>query len=203
MRRPIPHSAFRTPHSSRHAFTLVELVVSIVVGSIISGTAGMLLWNASSQRGDVSARGELADEGAMAMEVIVRYVREVTQNDSCPPAGDANFCPSGNADISTASSTQIMFGVYGFRYVSGSGMVEMTTNTGTTWRPLVKDVSNFTLAYYNRLNTGMVPLPLSSTDREDIRRVRITLDLTRGTQTLKLRTSIYLRSFLNEVTTAP
>ena len=182
-------------------FTLVELVVCIVVGSIISGTAGMLLWTASSQRGDVAARGELADQGAMAMEVMARYVREIEQGDDCP--SNPTPCLNGNAQISTASTNQINFGTTGFRHTTGSGMVEMTTNSGATWQPLVKDVSGFSLAYYERTGLGMMPLPLAASDREDVRRVQITLDLARGTQSVKLRTSLYLRSFMDEVTTDP
>ncbi len=185
----------------RKAFTLIELVVCIAVGSIISGAAGMLLWNASAIRSDASARGEICDEGAMALEVMTRYLREITQNDNCLPADDANFCPSGDANISTANYNQINFGVYGFRNVAGSGMVEMTTDTGSTWRPLVKDVSGLTITYFDRLNASLSPLPLSAAGREDVRRVRITLSLSRGTQSVKLRTSLYLRSFMNEVTT--
>lgn len=182
-------------------FTLIELVVCIVVGSIISGTAGMLLWTASSQRGDVAARGELADEGAMGMEVMARYVREIEQGDDCP--ANPTPCLNGNAQISTASASQINFGNTGFRYVSGSGMVEMTTDSGTTWRPLVKDVSGFSLAYYERTGLLMMPLPLGAVGREDVRRVQITLNLARGTQSVRLRTSLYLRSFMDEVATDP
>jgi prepilin-type N-terminal cleavage/methylation domain-containing protein len=177
------------------AFTLIELVVSIVVGSIISGMAGMLLWNAASQRGDVSARAELCDEGATALEVMARYIREIQQDNTCPPS----FCPTANALISTASSTQLSFGNTGFRY--SSGKLEMTTDNGANWRTLVKDVSSFSFAYYERTGLSMMPLPLSASDREDVRRVQMTLSLARGTQSIKLRTSLYLRSFMNEVTT--
>ena len=191
----------RLTHSGAPGFTLIELVVCIVVGSIISGTAGMLLWTASSQRGDVAARGELADEGAMAVEMMARYVREIEQGDDCP--SNPTPCLNGDAQISTASANQINFGISGFRYVSGSGMVEMTTDNGATWRPLVKDVSGFGLAYFERTGLAMMPLPLGAGDREDVRRVQITLDLERGTQRVKLRTSLFLRSFMNEVTTDP
>lgn len=200
MKKRIGPSGPRCP-IFRRGFTLIELVVSIVVGSIISGTAGMLLWTASSQRGDVAARGELADEGAMAMEVVARYVREIEQGDDCP--SNPTPCLNGNAQISTASLSQVNFVNTGFRYVSGSGKVEMTTNNGASWQPLVKDVSGFSLAYYERTGLAMMPLPLGAVDREDVRRVQITLDLARGTQSVKLRTSIYLRSFMDEVTTVP
>jgi prepilin-type N-terminal cleavage/methylation domain-containing protein len=182
-------------------FTLVELVVCIVVGSIISGTAGMLLWTASSQRGDVAARGELADQGAMAMEVMARYVREIAQGDDCP--SNPTPCLNGKAQISTASASQINFGNTGFRYLAGNGKVEMTANNGATWQTLTKDVTGFSVTYYERTGLAMMPLPLSAADCEDVRRVQITLDLARGTQSVKLQTSLYLRSFMDEVTTDP
>ena len=59
------------------------------------------------------------------------------------------------------------------------------------------------LAYYGRDGAGVAGFPLTPTDRESIRLVQITLALTRSTETVRLRTAIYLRSFMDEVTTDP
>lgn len=184
--------------SKRRGYTLIELIVCIAVGVVISGSAGMVLWNASSQRVELSARAELHEIAAAAVERIVRHAREIEQ-DEC--SGNPTPCLLGNAQVSTATATELRFGSYGFRQ-SGS-TVEMTIDNGTNWHVLVRDVSSFALAYANRLGSAMTTFPLSQADREDIRQVQVTLALTRGGQTANVRTTVYLRNFMNEVMSDP
>lgn len=182
----------------RRAYTLIELIVCIAVGVIISGSAGMILWNASSQRVELSARAELHEIAAAALEKIVRHVREVEQ-DECP--GNPTPCLLGNAQVSTATSTELRFGSNGFRQTGST--IEMTMDNGANWHVLVRDVTSFALAYTNRLGSVMTSLPLSQAHREDIRQVQITVALTRGGQTANVRTAVYLRNFMNEVMSDP
>lgn len=182
----------------RRGFTLVELVVSMTVGVIISGSAGLLIWNAARIRTEVAGRTEIADSAAAALECLVRYVREIPQ-DECP--GNPSPCLLGHSQVSTATATEIRFGNTGFR-LNGS-QLEMTLNGAANWYPVAKDVSEFSLAYYSRTGTALSSFPLSQADRESIRRIHITLGVTRSSTTVKVRTGIYLRSFMDEVTTVP
>lgn len=184
--------------ASRRGYTLIELVVCIAVGVIISGSAGMILWNASSQRVELSARAELHEIAAAALEKIVRHVREVGQ-DECP--GNPTPCLLGNAQVSTATATELRFGSNGFRQTGST--IEMTIDNGTSWHVLVRDVTSFALAYTNRTGSAMASFPLSQSNREDIRQVQITVALTRGGQTANVRTAVYLRNFMNEVMSDP
>ncbi|MBK8268359.1 MAG: type II secretion system protein [Planctomycetes bacterium] len=189
---------FQIPGCNRRGFTLVELVVSIVVGSIISGIAAVLIMSAAKQRAEVSARSELIDQGSAAMECILRYVREISQ-DECPSAGTP--CLNGNAQVSTASATDLRFDIYGIRLSSGE--IQITRDTGTTWNTLAKGVTGLTFTYFDRTSTTLAPLPLSATNREDIRRILIQIDMSSGGEAVRLRTSIFLRNFMNEVMNAP
>lgn len=182
----------------RAGFTLIELVVSITVSVIICGLAGSLLWNATQQRSEVSARAELIDMGASALEIMTRYLREIPQ-DECP--GNPTPCLAGHAQVTTATSTQIRWGVYGFRK-SGTNL-EMTTNSGTTWYKLCGDVSSLSLTYYNRVGQNLLMLTSPDDDPQNMRRVTISLTLVRSSQTAKLSTGIFLRNFMNEVTSDP
>lgn len=182
----------------RRGYTLIELIVCIAVGVVISGSAGMILWNASSQRVELSARVELHEIAAAALEKLVRHVREVEQ-DECP--GNPSPCLLGNAQVSVATSTELRFGSNGFRQTGST--IEMTIDNGTSWHVLVRDVTSFALAYTNRLGSVMNSLPLSQADREDIRQVQIAVGLARGGQTANVRTTVYLRNFMNEVMSDP
>jgi len=179
------------PTPVRVAFTLVELITSIVISTVISGIAGTLILNAARQRSEVAARVELVDLAARACEQMLRYIREVPQ--------DVGL--TGLAQITTASATEIRFGNNGFRL--NTGALEMTLDNGATWHPLTRDVSGVTLSYFKADGTALNTVPLSQTDRESVRLVRINLPLTRGAESATLQSSIYLRNFMNEVTNAP
>lgn len=187
----------------KRAFTLVELVVAISVGAIITGTAGMITWTAAKIRAETAARSELVDEASSAVEVMLRYIREITQ-DECP--ANPTPCLNGNAQVTTASATELDFDNYGFRLTGTT--VEISNDTGATWHPFVRDVSSLSFTYYGWTTAVEAPtllssFPLSAADREAIRRVGVQVDLTRSGQTVTLQTSIYLRQFMSEVVNAP
>jgi len=188
----------RRSRAARGGFTLIELIVSMTTGVIISGIAGSLLWNASRQQTEIAARGELIDLGGAALDLMLRYIREVPQ--------DAAL--TGLAQISVAAQNQLTFGNFGFRHNSGSSILEMTID-GANWRTLAREVSGLTFTYFNttavELNAfgGSSPFSLGLADRQSIRRVRIDITLTRGTEAQTLRTGIFLRNFMSEVGNDP
>ncbi len=187
-----------TIRNSRAGFTLIELVVSISVSVIICGTSGSLLWNATQQRSEVSARAELIDQGASAMEIMARYLKEIPQNEC---SGNPTPCLAGHAQVSSASTTQILWGTYGFRK-SGSTL-QMTSNSGTTWYTLCTDVSALAFTYYNRTSQNLLALASPNDEPQNMRRITISLTLNRTNQTAKLQTGVFLRNFMNEVTSDP
>ncbi|OWY73241.1 hypothetical protein B7486_02530 [cyanobacterium TDX16] len=182
----------------RSAFTLVELIVSMTVGVIVTGSAGWLIWSATDIRSQVAARVEVADTAATALECMVRYVREI-QQDECP--ANPTPCLMGRAQVGMATADELRFGNTGFR-LSGA-QVEMTTDNALNWHPVARDVSEFSIAYFARDGSALASFPLSQADRESMRLVQITLALTRSSETVRLRTAVYLRSFMDEVTTDP
>ncbi|RIK68838.1 MAG: hypothetical protein DCC65_01515 [Planctomycetota bacterium] len=183
---------------ARGGFTLVELIVSLSVGVIISGIAGSLVWNASKIRGDLAARSELVDVAAGAMELMVRHVREIPQ-DECP--GQPSPCLNGKAQIDVAGASELRFGETGFRRQGDE--LQMSQDGGSAWHLVVDDVAALAFTYFDREGTALASLPLSQSDRENVRLIRIELHLSRGGQSAVLRTATYLRSFMNEVETAP
>lgn len=170
----------------------------MTVGVIITGSAAILILNASKQRGEVAARSELTDRAATAMECILRYVREIPQ-DEC--IASPTPCLLGNAQVTTAAASDLRFDVYGFR-LSG-GAIQITNDTAANWHTLAADATGLTLSYYDQDGVALTPLPLNATQREDIRRVTVQVTLGLGGQIAKLRSSIYLRNFMNEVANAP
>lgn len=177
----------------RSGFTLIELVTCIAVGVVICGSAGSLVWNATIIRTEASNRGEMVNAASAALELMLRYFREILQ-DECP--ANPTPCNLGNAQVSTATATQLRFGNYGFRLTSTN--LEMTTDNAANWYTAAKYVSSLAFSYYNKSGTALTSFPLSSTDRAAIRRVVIAVSMTRGSQTVSVRCGLYLRCFMNE-----
>ncbi len=188
---------FRLGRQAR-SFTLVELVVCISVSVVISGISGSLILNAASQRAEIADRAELYDIASTAMELVVRRIREIPQ-DECP--ANPAPCLMGHAQIDTATAIMLAFDQFGIRL--DAGVVQITSDAGASWHPLTPAQAMLTLSYFDRSGSPLASFPLSSTDRENVRRIVISLELSRGAQTARLRTGIYLRSFMDEVQTAP
>ena len=185
----------RALRARRGGFTLIELVVSITVSVIICGLAATLLWNASSQRAEVAARVEMIDTGAVAIEKMLRYVREIPQGTTGPTL-------NGKAQIDLASATELRFNsAIGFRLNTINDTIEMTTDNAANWYPIVADANGFTITYTNRAGTSLTSFPLSLSDREGVRHIGMEILLSRSSQNVKLKSSLYLRSFMDEVLT--
>ncbi|HUN81178.1 MAG TPA: prepilin-type N-terminal cleavage/methylation domain-containing protein [Phycisphaerae bacterium] len=180
------------------AFTLIEMISTIVISSIVCGSACMLLWNAARQRSEIAARAELVDEGAAALEILVRYFRDITQNE-CPV--NPTPCLNGNAQVTSATSTQVRWGNFGVRQ-SGSEL-QMTSDNGANWRTLCADLSSVQMTFFNRLGQDLQTQTAPGNGPTYMRRIVVTLTLSRAGQTVDLRTGTYLRNFMNEVTSDP
>ncbi|HUN82649.1 MAG TPA: hypothetical protein VMV81_14185 [Phycisphaerae bacterium] len=179
-------------------FTVMELVVSITVSVIICGAASALLWNAASQQAQVAARADMIDNGSAAMELMVRYLREITQNE-CP--GNPTPCLNGNAQVTTATSTLIQWGSYGFR--QNGTTLEMSTDNAASWHRLTTDLSTLQLTYFNRTGQDLSTQSSPGNLPANMRRIVIDLTLSRATQVVHLRTGLFLRNFMNEVNSDP
>ncbi len=185
-------------------FTLIELIVAITVGAIVSGSAGMLILHAAKQRSEVAARSELVDVGSAALECPIRYIREIRQDENYPAGPTPGL--QGNAQVSLADAADLRFDNYGFR-LSGTAL-QITNDTAATWHTLAENVGALTFSYYGwttgvEAPNALTSTPLSAPNRAAIRRVTVRIDLTRGTETARVQTSIFLRNFLNEVANAP
>jgi len=170
------------------------------VGVIISGTAAMMIWNATRQRAETSVRGELYEQAAAAMDVMSRYLREVPQ-DECPEEPEP--CLHGKAQITVADQAALSFGDIGFRLAGGGGTLEMTVDGGGSWQCVTREVAGFAFAYWDRHSNALTGMPLTPGHRNAVRQIGVDLVLSRGGQDAHLRTRVYLRNFMDEVKSDP
>jgi prepilin-type N-terminal cleavage/methylation domain-containing protein len=173
-------------HRERRGFTLIELVIAMSVGGVISFVAATIVLEGSQVMRAASARASLCDNGARAIEMMLRYVREVT-----PTA------PLGNtANIATADAADLRFDTYGFRQ-NGSAL-EMTEDSGANWHRACDSVTGLTFRYYDTSGTELTALPLSPSDRGSVRQISVELQVSSAGQSIRLRSRVYLREFMHE-----
>jgi len=176
----------RNNSRTRTGFTLIELVIAISAGGIISMVAGTLLLEASWTLAAASQRSKLADQSARAVEQVLRYVREI----------DQDVALTGLAQVSTADASDLRFGAFGFR-LNGTTL-EMTNDSAASWQPVCRAVSALTFRYYDRNGAQLTGLPLNATDRANIRQVSVELIVSSLNTSHRVRSRVYLRNFMNE-----
>jgi prepilin-type N-terminal cleavage/methylation domain-containing protein len=174
------------PTTSRHGFTLIELVIAMSAASVISLVVGLLLMEGSRTLASSTGRSRLADSSARAMEQMLRYLREVAQDEGL----------TGQAQISTASTTDLRFSLYGFRLNGGN--IEMTTDGGASWQTNCRNVSSLTFRYYAADGSELTATPLSASDRAAVRRISVELAVSALGESHRIRSGVYLRSFMSD-----
>jgi len=167
------NSALRTPHSAfpcAPAFTLIELVVTIVIMAIIALVTVDYLVNAGRVYTLLLAQRQ-ADSDAMAVVKRMRREARVLQ---------ANIT---NTSAAWAFSTP----GYTNSFEWSGNAVFLNNNI------LAQNVQTFWLDYYDATNGLLTPLPLSSNNQSRVSRVALELRVTNNLAASELKVNFFLR----------
>jgi prepilin-type N-terminal cleavage/methylation domain-containing protein len=163
----------------RPAFTLVETIAVILVLGVLSVVTTPLILSAGDAFGQAALARERTEDASMALERIVRALREAPDQSGAP----------GTPDITTATATSIEF--------ADGTEIELLGTTlwlalpGEAAAPVCQHVTAFELTY---LNAGGGTITVSSpTDALNANRLHIRLAPEGGAE---LRTSVFLRCTL-------
>lgn len=146
------------PRRSRHrtAFTIVELVTAMVVMSVIAGVITPVIVSATDHYAASRDLRTAVDDGAFAIDAMVRIVREAPAH------------ASGGLDLASADQHSfIPSGGRGFRLVDGT--LELVTESGSA--PLARDVRSLDIVYV--LDDGITAAPTPA----EAHRVHIIADI--------------------------
>lgn len=173
------------PRHTRHAFTLVETIATIVIISIVSVLSSRLILEGAARYTDATTRSDLHNQASAALERIVQELRSMQKDSaSTVPSISSGFTASTITftGLSGASTT--------ITYDSVSSSVTLTQagNTGT----LLTNCSAFSLTYADKDNSAVAP----GASRDNIRRVTISLTVTRAGISETLRTKVYIRAMM-------
>ncbi len=152
------HSAKRwaTVTMAARGYTLIELIMVIVMIGVLAGVSSFFLAKAIDIWQMEKSWEENVTEGRVAMDWLVREIREIK--------GAAYITIADAADLEFTNSNDV---VIRFRK-SGSTILR---NSDT----LTDAPTALLFEYFNQSNTELTSVPLSATDRANVWSIKVTL----------------------------
>jgi len=156
----------------------MEIVVVCVLIGIIAAVIIPPLHQGVQSFAVTETRGDLTSQARQAATRMIRELRNIQkEGDNTPNISSANATSITFADV---LDNTITFSV------SGS-TVQRNSN------PLVEQVSSLQFRYFDANNTELTSLPLDATNRNNVRRIMVTLTLAEGSLTVSVTEQAYLR----------
>ena len=172
-------------------FTLIEAIATIVLLSILGTFGSLIILNSTESYIDATTVSQLHSELSISLDRIVRELRKIELD-----SGAAGVAP----DIDSVTTTSIAWrDSDGDAYsLSLSGTNLMLVVNGGASNILLSDVTGFTLGTYDESN-DLLPSSLSGAACDPIRRVEISITLTRQSVSETLGTKLLIRSTMSGV----
>ncbi len=172
-----PHSALLTPNSK--GFTLIEIVITIVLVSILSGIAAMIILQGVRAYSTEQTRSDVHYQARIAMERMAREIRAIRSTDP--------------ADITASTATNLQFtdvngSTLGFQLI---GPILNRWN-GASNDVLASGVAAFSFSYFRDDGVTAAVLPA---DLSLLWFIDIAMTSQQGPETLQMRTRVHPRNF--------
>lgn len=172
----IPNSALRTPHSN--GFTLIEIIMTIVLVSILSALAAMIILQGVKMYSAEQSRSDVHYQARLAMERMAREIRLIR---SCPAiVGPAN--PSATLSFTDINGTAVAFTVAAGNLSRGGNLLA----SGIT--------SAQPFSFLNRLGNPSVTCVDPNPDL-NIWFVQLDMTSKQLSETLQMQTRVHPRNF--------
>ncbi len=161
-------------------FTLIELVIVITIIGIITGVVAFTLLGAVDAWTFKFNRSELLSDGRLAMNRMVREIREIKNRGNVTKAKSSEFRFINTSDVD-------------IKYKLDNGDLLNRTEDGTK-NLLAEYVSDLTFTYFDS-SGATIAIPDTSPDATDIRRIRIDMTFTKSGENVYLQSQSVPRNF--------
>ncbi|MFG0283450.1 MAG: type II secretion system protein [Phycisphaerales bacterium JB039] len=164
--------------TARRGFTLVEAIVTITVLGILGSVASLTLAEAVAQYADSATAGRLYQEANDTMERIAAEIRQI------PPAGQ------GGPAITRLEPDRLQAqGGWSLQLIGAGLRLHDQGPPGV----IQTDVSDFRLTAFDEAG-DQLPASVSGPQTSDIRRIGVSLTLSRDGIEASLATTVFIRS---------
>lgn len=170
--------------SPRRGFTLVELIATIVVLSILGTVSAGILFTATDGYLSASTTAALHHDASLAMDRMTRELREVARDGS-----------DAVPHINEVAANSIRWEDESELYVQGTSL--MFIENGGSPVVLANDVGAFLVRTFDEDNDAL-PLAMSGNECHDIRRIELTLTVSRHGESEMLRTRTFVRAAMSD-----
>lgn len=172
-------------------FTLVETTVVIVVLAIIGMTIATIINRMAVAYYDTTVQSQLHMEASSTLDRISRELRTISSVQA-GGGGGGIMVP----DIQTANTDTIIWN--NTKTINYSGDKIYINVDGVNSDILATSVSGFSCDYFDEDNSSLLAgSSVTAGSLEDIRRISVQIDLTRGGVTEILHTKLYIRSTMS------
>ena len=167
-------------------FSLIEIVIVCVLIGIIAAVIIPPLHQGVQSFAVTETRGDLTSQARQAATRMIRELRNIQKEaDNTPNISTANATSITFVDVLDNTITFCLW---------ASGSCSPTGNTvQRNSNPLVEQVSGLQFRYFDANNTELTSLPLDATNRNNVRRIMVTLTLAEGSLTVSVTEQAYLR----------
>jgi prepilin-type N-terminal cleavage/methylation domain-containing protein len=166
------------------AFTLVEVICTISILAVVGVLASRLVFTGSDQYLAAASRSAIGAELASAMERIATEVRQIPAKAGVSPT-EANLGAISANSLAWTDAGSVS------RVLALSG-TNLTITEGADTFVLLSNVTAFGVQAYDQSNTAL-PAALASGATAAVRRLEISITVSRSGQSESLRSRFFLR----------
>lgn len=175
----------KKPPHRRRGFTLVETIAAISVTATIGSISSFIIYNAINSYRTASTKAQLHNDCSAAFDRLTKLLWSIPRDTSATVVAPL---------ISNVTANSINWNSNWSLALSGTQL--MLTEAGGTARPILENVSSFSLTCYNESNTAL-SASLSGASTQAIRRIEVQVTVSRQNVTDTLRTRAFIRSLMS------
>lgn len=172
------------PRRRRRGFTLIETIAALVVVSVVGSLTSGIIYTAIGSYRDASTRAQLHNDCSACFDRVTKLLWSIPRDTTA-----AVVAPL----ISNLTATSISWNTNWTLTLSGSQL--LLTESGGTARPILENVTSFSVSCFDESNTALAA-SLSGSATQSIRRIQIQVTVTRQGISQTLRTRAYIRSLM-------
>ena len=169
----------------RPGFTLIETIAAMTVVATIGSISSFIIYGAINSYRAATTRAQLHNDCSAAFDRLTKLLWSIPRDTTASVVAPM---------ISNVTATSLSWNTNWSLALSGSQL--MLTEAGGTARPILENVTSFTVTCYNESNTAL-SASLSGSATQAIRRIEIQATVSRQNVTETLRTRAFIRSLMS------
>jgi len=173
---------------TRPGFTLIETIAAMVIVSIVGSLTSGILYTAIGSYREASTRAQLHNNCSAAFDRLTKVLWSIPRDTTASIVAPL---------ISNVTATSITWNSNWTLTLSGTQL--LLTEAGGTARPVLEDVTAFSVSCFDESNSALAA-SLSGAATQAIRRIQIQVTVSRQGVTETLRARAYIRSLMTGAT---